>query len=135
MDELFTVAPGQLTIVTGLPNSGKSEFLDQIMINLAQNNSWKFAVASFENPPAFHIAKLAEKITQRPFFKGLNPRMDDDHLNEAFEFIDNHFVFLDSRDGAVSTIDSLIERFKQSVMRLGVRGIIIDPYNMIFSGS
>lgn len=131
VDELFTVAPGQLTIVTGLPNSGKSEFLDQIMINLAQNNSWKFAVASFENPPAFHIAKLAEKITERPFFKGLNPRMDETQLNEAFEFIDNHFVFLDSRDGAVSTIDSLIERFKQSVMRLGVRGIIIDPYNMI----
>ena len=131
VDELFTVAPGQLTIVTGLPNSGKSEFLDQIMINLAQNNSWKFAVASFENPPAFHIAKLAEKITQRPFFKGLNPRMDEDQLNEAFDFIDKHFVFLDSRDGAVSTIDSLIERFKQSVMRLGVRGIIIDPYNMI----
>ena len=31
----------------------------------------------------------------------------------------------------MSTIDSVIERTKQAVMRLGVRGLVIDPYNYI----
>ena len=47
VDKLFTIAPGQLSVVTGIPGSGKSEFIDQLMINLARNSGWKFAVASF----------------------------------------------------------------------------------------
>jgi twinkle protein len=131
VDDLFTIAEGQLSIVTGVPSSGKSEFVDQIMVNLAQNCSWKFAVASFENPPHFHIAKLSEKIVGKAFFEGEAERMTNKELTDCSNFIDKHFVFLDSRDGAVSTIDSIIDRAKQAVMRLGIRGLVIDPYNYI----
>ena len=131
IDELFTIAEGQLSIVTGMPSSGKSEFIDQIMVNLAQRESWKFAVCSFENPPHMHIAKLAEKVTGKPFYDGLGPRMTEEELEEAIVFINEHFVFLESKDGGMSTIESVIERTKQAVMRLGVRGLIIDPYNYI----
>ena len=131
IDELFTVKEGQLSIVTGLPSSGKSEFVDQIMVNLAVNKSWKFAVASFENPPSVHIAKLAEKIVGKPFYKGLTPRMNRTELEEAVDFINEHFVFLESRDGNMATMESIFERTKAAVMRLGVRGLVIDPYNYI----
>lgn len=131
VDDLFTVAPGQLTIVTGLPGSGKSEFVDQLMVNLSQNEEWKFAVCSFENPPHMHIAKLAEKIVGKPFFEGFTPRMSEKELADAVDFINDHFVFLESKDGNVSTIESIIERTRQAVMRLGVRGVLIDPYNFI----
>tara|TARA_B100000927_G_scaffold114506_4_gene92658 strand:- start:1467 stop:3215 length:1749 start_codon:yes stop_codon:yes gene_type:complete len=135
IDELFTVAEGQLSVVTGMPSSGKSEFIDQIMINLAKRESWKFAVCSFENPPHMHIAKLAEKVSGKPFYTGLSERMTEDELGEAVEFINDHFVFLESKDGGLSTIDSIIDRAKQAVMRMGVRGLIIDPYNYIESSS
>lgn len=135
VDNLFTIAEGQLSIVTGLPGSGKSEFIDQIMINLAKNHSWKFAVCSFENPPAMHIAKLLEKTTSKPFYSGLAARMSDDEMDEGIGFIDKHFVFLESKDGAMATIDSIIDRTRQAVMRLGVRGLVIDPYNYIDMGS
>lgn len=131
IDDLFTIAEGQLSVVTGVPSSGKSEFVDQIIVNLAQNCSWKFAVASFENPPHFHIAKLSEKIVGKAFFEGEAERMTNKELTDCSNFIDKHFVFLDSRDGAVSTIDSIIDRAKQAVMRLGIRGLVIDPYNYI----
>ncbi len=78
-----------------------------------------------------HIAKLAEKVTGKPFYDGLGPRMTEEELEEAIVFINEHFVFLESKDGGMSTIDSVIERTKQAVMRLGVRGLIIDPYNYI----
>jgi len=135
IDDLFTIAEGQLSVVTGMPSSGKSEFIDQIMINLAQRESWKFAVCSFENPPHMHIAKLAEKVSGKPFYTGLNQRMTEDELGEAVDFINEHFVFLESKDGGLSTIDSIIDRAKQAVMRMGVRGLIIDPYNYIESSS
>ena len=131
IDELFTVAEGQLSIVTGMPSSGKSEFIDQLMINLAKNESWKFAVCSFENPPHMHIAKLAEKVSGNPFYEGLSPRMTEEELEEAVGFIDDHFVFLESKDGGMATVESIIDRAKQAVMRLGIRGLVIDPYNYI----
>ena len=131
VDDIYTVLQGQLTVVTGLPGSGKSQFIDNVMVNLAKNNDWKWAVASFENPPALHIVKLSECYTGKPFFDGVNPRMDQNDLAQAKELVNNHFAFLDSRDGDPTTIDSIIDRAKQAVMRLGVRGLVVDPYNYI----
>lgn len=131
IDELYTVAEGMLTVVTGIPGSGKSEFVDQLMINLARRSSWKFAVCSFENPPAYHIAKMTEKVMGKPFYEGHYTKLDETELNQALEFVNNHFVFLESKDGGLATVESIIDRTKQAVMRLGVRGLVIDPYNYI----
>lgn len=131
VDKLFTLAETSLTVVTGLPNSGKSEFIDQLMVNTALSHDWRWAVASFENPPPEHMAKLSEKIVGKPFYEGVTPRMKKSEAEDAAAFIDSHFVFLDSKDGAVPTPESIIDRTKQAVMRLGVNGLIIDPYNYI----
>ena len=55
------VVPGELTIVTGLPNSGKSEWLDALAVNLAEKHQWKFALCSLENTLVEHARKLMEK--------------------------------------------------------------------------
>lgn len=129
LDNLYTILPGQLSVVTGLPGSGKSELIDQICVNIAMQKGWRFAIASFENPPHMHIAKLAEKVVGKPFF-GEN-RMSSDERDYALNFLNTHFVFLQSHDGAPSTVQSIIDRTKQAVMRMGVRGLIIDPYNYL----
>jgi twinkle protein len=41
--------PGELSVVTGVPNSGKSEWIDALICNLALNNGWTFALCSMEN--------------------------------------------------------------------------------------
>jgi hypothetical protein len=53
--------PGELTIVTGLSNSGKSEWLDALTVNLARQYGWRIAVCSLENTPVEHGRKLMEK--------------------------------------------------------------------------
>jgi twinkle protein len=58
VDEIYTIAQGQLTIVTGYPSCGKSNFVDQMMVNLAKSHDWKFALCSFENQPEIHISRL-----------------------------------------------------------------------------
>ena len=55
-----------------------------------------------------HIAKLAEKVSGKPFYTGLNQRMTEDELSEAVDFINEHFVFLSQKtvDSAPSTQSS-----------------------------
>jgi twinkle protein len=132
LDNLYTILPGQLSVVTGMPGSGKSELIDQICINIAMQKGWRFAIASFENPPQMHIAKLAEKVIGKPFFG--EDRMSSDERDYALAFLNQHFVFLQSHDGAPSTVQSIIDRTKQAVMRMGVRGLVIDPYNYLEMG-
>ena len=130
LDTIYTVAPGQLTVVTGYPSSGKSNFVDQIMVNLAVVYDWKFAVCSFENQPEIHIARLMEILTQKRFFDG-TPKMTPQEKEEAFQWVKDHFLFIDSNGEEPSTLESILERARIAVKRMGVRGFVIDPYNYI----
>ena len=130
IDEIYTVAPAQLTVVTGYPSSGKSNFIDQVMVNLARRSDWKFAVCSFENQPEIHISRLMEIYTQKRFFDGRD-RMSQDEKDEAFKWVQDHFLFIDTNGEEPSTLDSILERARIAVKRMGVRGLIIDPYNYI----
>lgn len=130
LDQIYTVAPGQLTVVTGYPSSGKSNFVDQIMVNLAKNSDWKFAVCSFENQPEIHISRLMEIYTRKRFFEGRD-RMCKEEADEALKWVNEHFLFIDSQGEDPSTLDSILERARAAVQRMGVRGLVIDPYNYI----
>jgi twinkle protein len=131
VDELYTVVAGQLTVVTGVPSSGKSEFIDQIMVNMAQQYGERFAICSFENEPRLHIAKLIAKHVGKPFFDGQTQRLSQKELDEGLEFVNDHFTFLYQNDGSLSSMKSIVERLKIAVMRHGIRGAVIDPYNYI----
>jgi hypothetical protein len=59
---------GELTIVTGVPNSGKSEWLDALLVNLSAAHGWSFALCSMEKRPKDHARQLLEKALGKPFF-------------------------------------------------------------------
>lgn len=131
VDDIYTVVGGQLTVVTGMPSSGKSEFIDQVMMNLADNEDLKFAICSFENEPRLHIAKLISKYIGKPFFDGQSERVSPDERDAALTFINDHFTFLYQADGSMTSLDDIITRLKVAVMRHGISGAVIDPYNYI----
>lgn len=128
VDELYTVATGMLTVVTGHPSMGKSEFVDQLMVNLAKGRDWKFAICSFENEPRLHITKLISKYLEKNFSGN---KLTPEELEDAKRFVQSHFSFVHQSDGDLSTVESIIERLKVAVKRHGVRGAVIDPYNYI----
>ena len=131
LDAIYSVVPGQLTIVTGHPSNGKSELVDQLMVHLAETKGWKFAICSFENEPRLHIANLISKYIRLPFFNEPGGRMDQVQRDQGLRFVRGHFSFLYNDDGDLTTLDSIIERLKVAVLRHGVRGCVIDPYNYI----
>lgn len=133
VDELYTVSEGMLTIVTGMPSSGKSEWVDQVMVNLAKKDGWSFVICSPENPPGYHIAKLQAKTLGLPFFAGNENfnRLNRAQFDQSFQWVDEHFVFAYQDDGTMCDIDAILDRLRTAVMRYGVRGAVIDPYNYI----
>lgn len=129
LDPLYTVAPGQFTLVTGIPGMGKSEWLDALMVNLARNHDWRFAIFSPENHPVeLHISKLVEKYVGAPFRKGPTQRMDLQVAREATYWVLERFIFLDP---AYRDFESLIEA---SVVHRGTAkrfGVVLDPWNTL----
>jgi len=119
-----------LTVVTGYPSNGKSNFVDQLMVNLAKQHQWKFAVCSFENQPEVHITRFMEIYAEKRFFEGTH-RMNDEERESSFKWVTDHFLFMDSETVEPATIDSILSRAQAAVARLGIRGMVIDPYNYI----
>jgi twinkle protein len=128
VDRYYTVRPGEMTIVTGVPSHGKSQFLDALMVNLGREHDWQFAVCSPENlPVSRHIAKLIELSTGLPFRDGPRQRLSLDALPSALQWLHDHFIFVAPDD--TMTIPAMLATAKRLVMRHGIRGLILDPWN------
>ena len=130
VDNIYTVAPSQMTVVTGYPSSGKSNFVDQMMVNIGRNSDWKFVICSFENQPETHISRLMEIYTKKRFFDGKD-RMTQAERDEAFKWVHDHFIFIDTNGDEPNSLDSILSRAETAVKSLGVKGLVIDPYNYI----
>ena len=132
LDDYMKIVEGQMSIVTGIPNSGKSEFLDQILLNMARIHGWKFGICSFENKPQHHIRKFLEKHIGAPFYSdGPTRRMTKAEVSSGMEYLNKYFKFIrynDWRD-ATPTIDHILGQASMLVKRFGIKGLVIDPYN------
>ena len=121
---LYTPAPGQWTLVTGIPSMGKSEWLDALAVNIAENAGWVFGVCSPENQPiSWHAAKLIEKRMNERLVAG---RVNQAKFHEAKAWLNEHFHFIMPEE---PTLDSVLAKAKVLVRRHGMKGLIIDPYN------
>lgn len=130
VDKLYTVVPGQLTVITGIPNSGKSEWVDALTFNLALNEGWRFAAFSPENGKEAHTMKLVEKRVEMTSDPKSKERMSYDTMMSGARWVSNHYCFIESRD-VIPTLDWILERATDAVLRHGIKGLIIDPWNRI----
>lgn len=131
VNELYSVRTGEWTVVTGIPGSGKSEFIDAMLLNLSAGCDWQFAIFSPENQPLErHIAKLAEKYQCQPFLKHRygGARMSQDDVIEAVKYLHNRFVFILPEEDEL-TMDGVLKLARTVILRRGVKGIVIDPWN------
>jgi twinkle protein len=129
LDQHYTVAPGQLTIVTGWPSSGKSEWVDALLINLSRQG-WKFAVFSPENQPVkLHVSKLLEKLSGKPFGAGPNERIAREEIAEYADELGQSFCFMDVASGMLTAESVLLAAMEWLGATIGKRGLVIDPWN------
>lgn len=136
LDTYFSVRPGEFTVVTGIPNSGKSNFIDALCVNLAKQHGWRIAMFSPENQPLEdHAARLMEKWARKPFFDGPTQRMDADTRDLAEQWVSDHFDWILPDDDDQWTVDLVLERARQLVYRRGTNALVIDPWNELEDGA
>jgi twinkle protein len=131
LDAHYTICPGQLTVLTGWPGSGKSELLDAILVNLSRRD-WRFAVFSFENQPTeIHAAKLAEKITGLPFGAGPNERIPKSSLASLAADISQSFGMFHAPAAEGVNISEVLEAATDWFNAYAGEhaGLVIDPWN------
>ena len=130
LDKHYTVAPGQLTVLTGWPGSGKSEWLDHLLINLAQQD-WKFAIYSAENQPVqLHISKLMEKIARMPFGAGPNERIPYAALVDYVQELAANFHFISPKLNTIPLHKIVAASAQYLLAEDGKKpGLVIDPWN------
>ncbi|XP_007023031.2 PREDICTED: twinkle homolog protein, chloroplastic/mitochondrial [Theobroma cacao] len=133
LDGLYNVVPGELTVVTGVPNSGKSEWIDALLCNLNESVGWKFALCSMENKVRDHARKLLEKYIRKPFFDSSYgssvERMSVEELEKGKKWLSDTFYLVRCENDSLPSIKWVLDLAKAAVLRHGVRGLLIDPYN------
>ena len=133
LDHYFTLMPGELTVITGIPGHGKSSFVEWLMVNLIQEHGFKFGLFTPEHEPTeTHIARLAELVTGSPFSREQpsHVRMSEIALSTAIDTLQEHchYVIPDSLNRSV---DDILSLSKVLVKREGIKGLILDPWNSI----
>ncbi|KAM1213089.1 hypothetical protein PS2_004548 [Malus domestica] len=133
LNDLYNVVPGELTIVTGVPNSGKSEWIDALLCNLSASVGWKFVLCSMENKVREHARKLLEKHIKKPFFDkrygGSAERMSVEEFEQGKKWLNDTFYLIRCEDDSLPNISWVLDLAQAAVLRHGVRGLVIDPYN------
>jgi len=127
IDDLITWETSRLAIVTGIPGSGKSEFVDYLVTKLNIIHGWKAAFFTPENYPLkFHYAKLFEKIIGKKFSQAKTSELEWDM---AYDYIRNNFFYILNEDDF--TVKSLLDSAKILVKTRGIKVLVIDPYNKL----
>ena len=133
VDKLYTVCPGQVTIVTGIPGSGKSNFIDCLVLNLAISEGWRFAMFSPENwPPEIHTHTLIEKLVRRPFMRSwyAAERMTIQQAHAGLRELNQYVHFIVPKNEVMS-VDTILEKAKKLILQHGIKGLVIDPWNEV----
>lgn len=131
-DEHISFRPSELTIITAQPNAGKSTFLTNLLVRLSNRSKWRHAIFSPEKyPTEFFISEIAEILVGKKFFSfNSSHQMTRDELGVVKDFVNEFFWFM-RIDEIDLSIDGILEKCRELVVRNGVNSLVIDPYNYI----
>ena len=125
-DKIFSTYTGQFITVTGIPSSGKSDFVDQMVVGYNNNYGWKTAFASPENHPTYlHVHKLMRKTWQD---MPLPSDIGGDKWNNVADHVNDNYFFIDMDR---YTLESVLRKGAELVKRKGIKCLVIDPFNKV----
>ncbi len=134
LNKVFKIHLGQLTTVTGIPSHGKSNFIEDYVLNLVHDYNFKASLFSPEHfPMKLHHGVLAEKVIGKPFNHAFhdNPRLTKDELEEYVEWSKERVFTTYPEKGEIVTWQWLLDKFKEQLFRYGIDIFIIDAFNKV----
>ena len=139
LKSIFSIMLGQVTTVTGIPSHGKSNFVDDYVLNLINDYDFKCSWFSPEhNPMSLYQTNLMEKVIGRSFWKDKTAkdgskvaRITKQEIDE-YEDWANEKIYLTGAEGdTLPTWTWLIEKFKEQMYSFGINIFVVDAFNKV----
>jgi twinkle protein len=122
------LATGFFMVVLGKPGSGKSTWTLQLAFNVARMHGWNVGLGSFEVLPVPYV----RDILRTHFLQAPRDNWTNMGVRTADEFIKRKFTFfhIDARtDESEQSLEWLLDRAADAVIRDGIKMLVIDPWN------
>jgi twinkle protein len=121
---------GEFVVITGVPSHGKSRFALELLASLALKHGQRSVIASFEMRVSPYVRDVL-----REYYLGKEARhMLLEEKCRADAWIEEMFVFIDQdprEESEEATIEWLIDRASDAVVRYGVGWFLLDPWNQV----
>lgn len=125
MDDYFRWKKGEINLIVGWANHGKTTLVLQMMLTKSVNDGWKWGVFSPENYPAVDFYDDLIEMYVGKWLKDMNR----DEYSEAAHFIDKHIFYVYPEDG--HDVNSINDKFRYLVLKKGIDGCLLDPFNQL----
>jgi hypothetical protein len=131
LDKLFKPFAGEVTLLSGYANYGKSSFLKWFIMMRALLYDEKFAFYDPETSKEDFIFRFAEMyIGCHLAGRGKIGDVTNDDWIMAKEFVKSHFIHLDIKK-AMPTPQNILNVFTRLKVIEKISGVIIDPFNQM----
>jgi twinkle protein len=121
---------GELIVLTGIPSHGKSRFSLELLASMALNKHQRSVIASFE----MRVSPYVRDVLRQHFCETAMADMTEEQKRVADAWIEEMFCFIDQdprEEEEDATLDWLIGRAEDAVVRYGVDWFLLDPWNQV----
>jgi len=126
LDDFCTFELNRVAVVSGIPGSGKSEWIDELVLRLCLLHDWKIGFFSPENMPVvYHYTKLAEKLLGRKFER--SRKVGETQFKQVTDFLQKNVSHI-YPDGEASP-EVIFKKCRELALCRGCRIFVLDPIN------
>ena len=131
IDAIYRMKRGEITLIHGIANHGKSEMIRQLMLVKSIYDGYKWGIFSPEDMP---VEEFYKNLIHTFIGKSTEPhhtnQMSMDELEQGMNFVKDHFFLIYPKDEA-PTPKYINSRFRELVIKHNIDGCAIDPYNQL----
>ena len=124
-DEYFRWKKGDINVVIGYGNHGKTTFWLQMMLTKSIYDGWKWAIFSPENYPA---NDFYDDLVEMYAGKWIDKMTEEEYVL-ACGFINDHIFYVYPENE--HDLESIHEKFRYLILKKGCDGVMIDPFNQL----
>lgn len=130
-DDLFKLKKGDVTLISGISNMGKSQILKWFMLMRIIKFADKFAVFAPEDfPTEEYYHDFVEMYLGCDCTPKNGSRPSENDYSTVYDLIGRHIFFIYPKDLS-PTPDYVKERFLEMIVKEKVTALVIDPFNQL----
>ena len=126
LDDYFKFHLSDVTIITGTPGAGKSNFVDYLCVQAAKMHNFSTAFYSGEKAPKIHLTNLVYKYIQNSRFNlDVTSDADKKRFFDGLTFLHDHIFYLNEQENKA---EDILSKAKYLVKRHNIRILVVDNW-------